>query len=75
MGFDDELPGDAPPTPAAEAPTPIQDYRAGQDAHARGDDAVARRLWTRCVEESPADSPEHLDCLVAIERLAPPPPQ
>jgi hypothetical protein len=69
----DDFAFDASPTPAAEAPTSAQDLAAGQAAHARGDDADARRLWTRCVEESAASAPEHLDCLVSIERLAPPP--
>ena len=70
----DEMPADVAPTPAAEAPTSAQDYSAGLELHSRGDDAGARRRWMRCVEESPASAPEHLDCLVAIERLAAPPP-
>jgi hypothetical protein len=70
----DDFPLDDKPTPAAEAPTPAEDYSAGQALHARGDDAGARARWTRCVEESPASAPEHLDCLVAIESLVPPPP-
>jgi hypothetical protein len=69
----DDFPLDASPTPAAEAPTPAQDYTAGLTLHERGDDAGARQRWMRCVEESPASAPEHLDCLVAIERLAPSP--
>jgi hypothetical protein len=68
----DDFPMDDSAAPVAEAPTPAQDYSAGLDLHARGDDAGARQRWTRCVEESPASAPEHLDCLVAIEKLAPP---
>lgn len=67
----DDFALDASPTPVAEAPTPAQDYSAGLSMHERGDDAGARQRWMRCVEESPASAPEHLDCLVAIERLAP----
>jgi|GEM_PF-2436755 len=68
----DDFAMDATPTPVAEAPTPAADYSAGLDLHARGDDAGAREHWMRCVEESPAAAPEHLDCLVALEKLAPP---
>jgi len=59
------------PTPAAEAPTPSQDYDAGALLHTRGDDEGARRHWMRCIDDSSAASPERLDCLVALERLAP----
>jgi hypothetical protein len=61
------------PTPVAEAPTPAQDYETGALLHTRGDDEGARKRWMRCIDDSSADSPERLDCLVALERLAPTP--
>jgi hypothetical protein len=51
--------------------TPQAAYDAGVLDLQRGDGAAARREWDRCLEISTADSPSRLDCMVAIERLAP----
>lgn len=63
---------DEGPAPvAASKVTPVQAYDAGLLFHVRGDDESARRAWRSCLESSEASSPVRLDCLVALERLAP----
>jgi hypothetical protein len=56
---------------AAAEPTPQAAYEAGLLDLERGDNDAARREWDQCLELSAPDSPSRLDCMVAIERLAP----
>ncbi len=57
------LPPDPPRVTAAQA------YQDGLLALTRGDADAARRSWDRCLALSAAESPERLDCSVALERL------